>query len=80
MILDFNEAPDDTSLDADLCLIGGGMAGLTIARELLDTPLRVAVVETGGFVRSPSTEALNELVNDGPLPLDTVTTRPRVLG
>ncbi|MBL8836982.1 MAG: GMC family oxidoreductase, partial [Alphaproteobacteria bacterium] len=47
---------------------------------LLDTPLRVAVVETGGFVRSPSTEALNELVNDGPLPLDTVTTRPRVLG
>lgn len=80
MILDFNDALDSPTLDADLCIIGGGMAGLTIARELLDLPLRVVIVETGGLARSPSTETLNEMVNDGPLPLDVVSTRPRVLG
>jgi len=80
MIIDFNRREDDTRFEADLCIIGGGMAGLTIARSLLGTHLRVLVVESGGLLRDAHVEALNQATSDGPTPLDLVSTRPRVLG
>jgi hypothetical protein len=50
MIIDFNSCEDGARLEADLCIVGGGMSGLTIARSLLGTQLRILVVETGGLV------------------------------
>lgn len=80
MIVDFNHCEDGAQLDADVCIVGGGMAGLTIARGLLGSGLRVLLIESGGLVRDPHVDALNRIDSDGPGTLDFVSTRPRVLG
>src|SRR5215468_7556887 len=80
MILDLNRADDTPRFEADLCIVGGGMAGLTVARALLDTRLVTCVVESGGLEPDRAVEMLNQVGNDGPLALDLATTRPRILG
>ena len=39
----------NTELQADVCIIGGGPAGLTIARELAGGDLRICLLESGGL-------------------------------
>lgn len=80
MIVDFNHCEDGARFEADVCIVGGGMAGLTIARSLLGSGLRVLVIESGGLVRDARVEALNRVESDGPGMLDFASTRPRVLG
>jgi choline dehydrogenase-like flavoprotein len=46
-IEDLASLPDDQVLDADLIIIGAGMAGLTLAREFAGGDLRVLMVESG---------------------------------
>lgn len=48
MILDARSLPDGSELQADLCIIGGGPAGLVVARELARGALRILLVESGG--------------------------------
>ncbi|HUZ77105.1 MAG TPA: FAD-dependent oxidoreductase, partial [Chloroflexota bacterium] len=36
----------NTELQADVCIIGGGPAGLTIARELAGGDLRICLLES----------------------------------
>ena len=48
MFVDARTLPDGTRLEADLCVIGAGAAGITLARELGGGTLRVAVLESGG--------------------------------
>src|ERR1700736_765195 len=47
MIKDIRDV-DASSAQADVCIIGTGAAGLTLALELQATPLRVIVLEGGG--------------------------------
>lgn len=49
MILDFHTMEDGTSFEADICIIGAGAAGITIAREFLGTRYKILVLEAGGF-------------------------------
>jgi len=44
-----------TRLDADLCIVGAGAAGIALAREFIDTSLQVVLLESGGlqFARAP---------------------------
>lgn len=80
MLLDFAESGQDLVLNADLCVVGGGAVGLTIARELSRSGLRICVLETGGLDRDPVADGLNYTTADGSPTLDFQTTRPRVLG
>ena len=48
MILDFDEPGADSVLDADVCIVGAGAAGITLALEFLGTGHTVLVVESGG--------------------------------
>lgn len=48
MILDLHDLEPGAELTADLCIVGAGIAGLSLAREFLDTRLQVVVVESGG--------------------------------
>ena len=80
MLLDLAESGQDLVLDADLCVVGGGAVGLTIARELSRSGLRICVLETGGLDRDPVADGLNNTTADGSPTLDFQTTRPRVLG
>lgn len=48
MILDFDDLDPGSRFEADICLIGAGVAGLSIAREFLNTNRKVLVIESGG--------------------------------
>lgn len=47
------------TVEADLCLIGAGPAGLTIARELIDSGLQIVVLESGEFAHDEEAQALS---------------------
>ena len=48
MIIDLLERPARTEISADVIVIGGGMAGITLAREWAGLEKTVAVLESGG--------------------------------
>jgi choline dehydrogenase-like flavoprotein len=49
VIEDLRDHPRGLAVQADVCLIGAGAAGITIARELAGTGLRVCLIEGGGM-------------------------------
>ncbi len=49
MLLDAADLEPGARLDADLCIVGAGAAGIAIARELAATPHQVVVLEAGGL-------------------------------
>jgi len=67
-----------TEIAADICIIGGGAAGLTVASEFLGSAQRVVVIESGGTQFDRRTQALS--ASAFPSQYDTVGTRRRVLG
>jgi choline dehydrogenase-like flavoprotein len=68
-------------LRCDVCVIGTGPAGITIARELSGTPLRVTLLESGGTQRQGEADALNEIESIGwPRVMDQWAVRNRVVG
>lgn len=58
MIVDLSATDSPTQFTFDLCVVGTGAAGLTIATEMLGTPLNVVLVESGGLDFEPPTQAL----------------------
>ena len=78
MIEDLN-ALKRAELDADVCLVGAGAAGITMARALSGTGLRVCLVESGGFGEEPETQSLYEGASIGH-PMAMVEGRYRVFG
>jgi choline dehydrogenase-like flavoprotein len=49
MISDLRTLPREAALNADVCIIGGGAAGIAIAREFISSPLKVVLLESGGL-------------------------------
>jgi choline dehydrogenase-like flavoprotein len=49
MLLDFRAAALPELHQADLCIIGGGAAGIAIAREFIDSGRSVILLESGGL-------------------------------
>ncbi len=62
---DANELEDGARIEADLCIVGAGAAGIALALELEGSPLQVCVLESGGRRYEPAADALNELDNVG---------------
>ncbi len=58
MILDFASTDTPTELDADLCIVGAGAAGIAIALEFVGTRMAVLVVESGGERPEADTQRL----------------------
>lgn len=79
MIVDFNQRDDRTDLHADLCVVGAGAAGITLAREFAGSNAKVIVLESGGAEFEPETQRLYAGENVG-RPYDLETTRLRFLG
>ena len=73
---------DPPQLDeCDVCIVGTGPAGATIARELSGTRLRVTLLESGAEERSPESDRLNEVESVGrPRTTDQWAVRNRILG
>jgi hypothetical protein len=60
-LVDLRESPPASVLDADVCVIGAGAAGLTVATELGRAGRDVVLLESGGFGPEEETQALNDL-------------------
>ena len=65
MIVDLEKDDLPQQIDADICVIGGGPAGITLALELANTSLDVVLLESGGETYSVRTQALNDGQNVG---------------
>lgn len=63
-MMDLSEVRSDVSLSCDVLIIGGGPAGLTVAKGLEGSGLDVLVLESGGLEETPEAESLNEVVAD----------------
>jgi len=84
MRLDITDLEPGTVLDADLCVVGGGPAGLCLGRELVGSPLRVVVLESGGRELESETQQLYSGESTGTIlderPGYLATSRYRLLG
>ncbi len=80
MILDYLDpsAPDD--YQCDICIIGAGPAGISIASAFADSRFRVCLIESGGFDSDSMTHALSEGDSVGPLHFDPAMCRLRAVG
>lgn len=56
MWTDARSITESTDLQADLCIIGGGVAGLTLARRFIGAGRRVLVLESGGRRLEPESQ------------------------
>jgi choline dehydrogenase-like flavoprotein len=64
-VLSLDQLAPGTVLQADLVVIGGGPAGLAVAREFAGTRADVIVLESGGRAESEAAAALNRVEQDG---------------
>ena len=62
---DLRTWPSGTVFDTDLCIVGSGPAGLTLAAELARSALRVMVVESGGLEPDASADGLGHIESVG---------------
>jgi choline dehydrogenase-like flavoprotein len=78
MFVDALIVPDGSQVEADVCIVGAGAAGITIARELgTASLLRTVVLESGRFAADPATQSLYAGKVEGRqyFPLDSGRTR-----
>lgn len=59
MLLDARQLPDGHVVDADVCIVGAGAAGITLARELMASQFDVCVLESGGDEPDAETQSLS---------------------
>jgi choline dehydrogenase-like flavoprotein len=79
MFIDARTLPDRTNLDADLAIIGGGPAGITVARAFARGGVNVAIVEAGGQEFATDVQALYQGESTG-IDYHLNATRLRFLG
>lgn len=58
MLIDARSLESGTVREADVCVVGAGAAGITLARELAGGPLRVALLESGGLETDAESQQL----------------------
>ncbi|WP_238345864.1 GMC oxidoreductase [Luteimonas saliphila] len=80
MIKDFRAPDCPDRFEADLCIVGAGPAGLTIAAEFANTRWKVCLLESGGLHSEHASQALSDGESVGPCMLDPGISRLRALG
>jgi choline dehydrogenase-like flavoprotein len=65
MFIDARTVPDGTSLETDVCIMGAGAAGITLAREFIGQNFRVHIFESGGLEQDDDTQSLYDGENVG---------------
>lgn len=63
MLLDARALADGSCLECDVCIVGAGPAGLTLAHEMDGAGLRVCVVESGGPRFEPDAQELSRMAS-----------------
>jgi choline dehydrogenase-like flavoprotein len=79
-IFDLRYFVNSSPLETDLCIVGTGPAGISIANEFADQNIRVLLLESGGFDEELDTQALYEIDSVAPRKVDQAEIRTRILG
>jgi len=80
LFIDSRTVPNQKKIETDICIIGAGAAGITIARELSKADLNVCFLESGGFEWDSETQALYKGMNIGDPYYDLDVSRLRYFG
>ncbi|KRF02118.1 GMC oxidoreductase [Frateuria sp. Soil773] len=80
MIIDYLDGSSPTDVEADLCIVGAGAAGIAIARSFAGSAVRVCLLESGGFAGEERCQELYEGGSVGSTPFDPGTSRMRAFG
>ncbi len=67
MLIDARQLQDDHVFESDICIVGGGAAGISMALALAGTPWSVTLLESGGFEYDDEVQALYDGQSDGVL-------------
>ena len=80
MFLNYRKEEVPSDIQTDICIIGAGAAGITLAKKLSDSGLKVSVLESGGFEYEPKTQDMYKGENIGQTYLPLNISRLRYLG
>ncbi|GFE69591.1 GMC oxidoreductase [Chroococcus sp. FPU101] len=80
MLIDALTLSDDSLIVCDICIVGAGAAGITLAREFINQPEQVCLLESGGFEHEETTQDLYAGKNIGDAYFPLKETRSRSLG
>ncbi len=80
MIIDYLGGAHPRDVEADLCIIGAGAAGIAIAHSFIGSAVQVCLLESGGLGGEQRSQALCEGSSSGPIEFDPGTSRMRVFG
>lgn len=80
MQLDARTLPDRATLNTDLCIVGAGPAGLSLAAELAHCPTTIVVVESGAWPVDPAAQLLNSAAVEGDPHAGLKVSRHRQIG
>jgi choline dehydrogenase-like flavoprotein len=58
MFIDARSVPTGTAIETEVCIVGGGAAGITLAREFTNASFRVVLLESGGAKSEQATQDL----------------------
>jgi len=80
MFKDLKDISSESTLTYDVCIVGTGPAGISVAKQLLDTDHRIVMLESGGVLPEPEYQQLNKGENSGPSFLSLDASRLRCFG
>lgn len=80
MITDARELENGARVEADICIVGAGPAGISLALELEASHHKVVLLESGGFESEGATQALYEGENVGRDYIPLIAARARYFG
>jgi choline dehydrogenase-like flavoprotein len=58
MIFDAHLIPNNKTIQTDVCIVGAGIAGITLAREFIGRDFKVCLLESGGIEPDRATQSL----------------------
>ena len=80
MFRDASEIHPDSVIEADVCIVGAGAAGITLGREFLNHSYKVCLLESGALQTEAETQALYAGRNIGHNYYDLASARLRYFG
>jgi len=80
MFIESKDLDEFKSVDADICIVGAGVAGITIARELINSGKNVVILESGNLKPESDTQSLNKGLKSGLKYYDLESSRIRAFG
>jgi choline dehydrogenase-like flavoprotein len=79
-LIDVNDLASNSAVTADICIIGAGAAGITVARELDGSSHTVCLLESGGYGPDEVTQSLYDIEVAGYPVRENYMSRARYFG